>query len=57
MPIGASDPAALARIYTEAADMQTFACGAEDEDVLRCRQRAAELAIDNATAHAPCCNC
>ena len=54
---GASDPAALAQIYTEAADMLTFRYGAEDEDVLRCRQRAAELAIDNATAHAPCCNC
>ena len=41
---GASDPAELARIYTEAADMQTFAYGDADKDVLRCRQRAAELA-------------
>ena len=42
---GASDPAALARIYTEAADMQTFAYGAEDEDVLRIRRRLAELTV------------
>ena len=41
---GASDPAALARIYTEAADMATFGYGAESNTVLRCRQRAAELA-------------
>ncbi len=41
---GASDPAALARIYTEAADMATFKFGAEHDGVLRCRQRAADLA-------------
>ena len=41
---GASDPAALARIYTEAADMATFKFGAEHDGVLRCRERAADLA-------------
>ena len=41
---GASDPAELARIYTEAADMGTFKYGAANANVLRCRQRAAELA-------------
>mgnify|MGYP004091510503 CR=1 FL=1 len=41
---GASDPAALAQIYTEAADMLTFKFGAEHAAVLRCRKRAAELA-------------
>ena len=51
---GASDPAALARIYTEAADMQTFKYGAEDEDVLRCRQRAAELAGNYDEAETMC---
>ena len=51
---GASDPAALAQIYTEAADMLAFSqslsqspslsqFAAKDEDVLRCRKRAAEL--------------
>ena len=52
---GASDPAALAQIYTETADMLAFSqslsqspslsqFAAKDEDVLRCRRRAAELA-------------
>merc|ERR1719326_2599825 len=41
---GASDPAELARIYTEAADMYTCKYGEDDDDVLRCRKRAAELA-------------
>ena len=41
---GASDPAALARIYTEAADMATLAFGAESAGVLWCRRRAAKLA-------------
>ena len=35
---------ALARIYTEAADMATFKFGAEHAEVLRIRRRAAELA-------------
>ena len=41
---GATDPAALARIYTEVADLFLPRYGDEDEDVVRCRQRAAELA-------------
>ena len=41
---GATDPAALAQIYTEAADMRVLKYGAEHEDVVRCRKRAAELA-------------
>ena len=52
---GASDPAALAQIYSEAADMLAFSqslsqspslsqFAAKDEDVLRCRKRAAEPA-------------
>ena len=40
---GSSDPAALARVYTEAADLLLPNFGAEDEDVVRCRRRAEEL--------------
>ena len=41
---GATDPAALAQIYTEAADMQVLKFSAKHEAVVRCRKRAAELA-------------
>ena len=41
---GSTDPAALAQMYTEAADMQALKYGPEDVDVVRCRKRAAELA-------------
>ena len=37
------DPAALARLYAEAADMRALKEGAEGEAVVRCRRRAAEL--------------
>ena len=45
---GATDPAALAQIYTEASDLLLPEYGDEDEDVVRCRQRAAELAPGDA---------
>ena len=41
---GATDPAALAQIYTEAADMQVLKFSAKHEAMVRCRKRAAELA-------------
>ena len=39
------DPAALARIYTEAADMATFKFGAEHDGVLRCRKGQGGLGV------------
>ena len=40
---GASDPATLAQIYTEAADLGALKYGEGHGDVVRCRWRAAEL--------------
>ena len=47
---GATDPAALAQIYTEAADMRALKYGAEHEAVVRCRKRAAKLAGPKSSA-------
>ena len=42
---GACDPAALAQLYTQAMDLMLLPSDVneEDEDVVRCRRRAAEL--------------
>ena len=47
---GATDPAARAQIYTEAADMMALKHGAKDKDVVRCRKRAAKLAASGEQA-------
>ena len=47
---GATDPAALAQIYTEAADMMVLYFGAKHEAVVRCRKRAAKLAGPKSSA-------
>ena len=48
---GASDPATLARLYTESADL-LFPQFGEHKQIVRCRKRAAEL-LEAESARAP----